>query len=72
MTTRAAWRDASWFRYPGRARRFHVLRTDDSAACGLPGFLCVDGSRVVDDVPRELRCRRNGCRQLWPAIEVKR
>jgi hypothetical protein len=65
----AAWRDASWFRSPGVARRYHVLDDDRLAKCGLPGFLLSDDTLPARMVAPELRCQRNGCKQTWPKKE---
>lgn len=73
----AAMRDASWFRKPGRAGRYHVVikRPDGlEAACGQFAFLQRDADAFrsrgaierAADVALVLRCRRNGCRQRWP------
>lgn len=62
----AAYRDASWHRCPDlrTPKRAHVLRADDSAACGLVAVMGDPGAAV--DVPELLRCRRPGCRERWP------
>lgn len=61
----AAMRDASWWRCPGRAARYHILGSQiETAYCGTPALFCeaIPG----DEVPLDLRCQRNGCRQGWP------
>jgi len=73
----AAMRDASWFRKPGRAGRYHVIVERPSglhAACGLFALLQQDANAfrsrgAIDNamnVAPVLRCQRNGCRQRWP------
>lgn len=74
--TRAALRDASWFRNPSTHGpvRYHVVRDDihkGESACGI--MVCYASPRAVLDesleaseVPLALRCMRMGCRQRWP------
>jgi hypothetical protein len=65
----AAWRDASWFRLPGVAKRYHVLDDNGEALCGLQGFLLSKDRLLAWRVNPVLRCQRNGCRQAWPEIK---
>lgn len=56
-------RDASWFRNPGVAWRYHVQRSDGWPACGMVAFLTA--VIVASDVPANLRCKRRGCKERW-------
>lgn len=61
----AGMRDASWFRKPGRAGRYHI-EDRGSPACGVlspPGL--VDLMEAAD-VPLVLRCGRRACAKWWP------
>lgn len=61
----AAWRDASYSRYPGKATRYHVVTVGEAAACsGMP--VIYQDAEPVADVPVDQRCRRPGCREHWP------
>lgn len=76
---RAAMRDASWYRYPGRAGRYHVLRgtnehgslesyvADTESRCGIPVTVNDYETLAICDVPYSLRCRRRGCREIFEA-----
>lgn len=60
---RAARRDASRYRKPGRAGRYHIMIDGElGSRCGL---VILDDSDVIPagDVAKVLRCRRNGCKQ---------
>ncbi len=71
----AGWREV-WTASHGRARRYHVATDDQTAACRPDPRLTVqegDGigiflGQIQDayDVPKHLRCSRNGCKQRWP------
>lgn len=70
---RAALRDASWYRSPGRAGRYHIVGGDGgSECCGMPLILEDTGiaprDMTVDPAAVEefLRCRRYGCKERWP------
>jgi hypothetical protein len=70
---RAALRDASWFRSPGAASKYHVVSDDGGSACsGMPLVLETTGLPVRDvtvnagSVKAGLRCQRKGCRERWP------
>jgi hypothetical protein len=61
----AATRDASWFRKPGYARRYHVVAGDGGSGCsGMP--LVLELARRPEDIEQWLRCGRRGCREKWP------
>lgn len=60
-------REASFLNSPGRARRYHVLN-GSAPACNV-NVLATEGLLPCAAVPAVLRCRRRGCRQLWPAAE---
>jgi hypothetical protein len=64
----AALRDASWLDHPETSspKRYHICREDSPAlaVCGTFGML-QDG-RPAYEVPESLRCRKRGCRELWP------
>lgn len=69
--TRAATRDASWYRRPNvrAAKAMHVVGDDGKAsACGRLLY-ATEGPETVDaaEVPQALRCQRPGCRGRWPA-----
>jgi hypothetical protein len=75
--TRAALRDASWYRNPSTDKpvRYHIVREDvhkGEGACGI-AVLHATSRTVLDetldaaDVPLNLRCQRPGCKQRWPA-----
>ena len=66
----AAFRDASWFRYPGLATRYHVCAPGRQhlAACNPDAAPLYGPSEVpASEVPQRARCRRPGCKKLWPA-----
>jgi hypothetical protein len=64
----AALRDASWYRYPGRARSYHVWTGDGAPACRPVRVLLAKDSRIpAAETPGNMRCKRYGCAQLWPA-----
>ncbi len=65
----AAGRDASWYSHPNATspKKVHVVAEDACGSlCGLP-VLDPDHRRLLEDVPEVNRCRRDGCRQIWPA-----
>lgn len=68
----AARRDASLSRSPGRAARHHVV-VNDRAGCNQHDLLSNNAMPLQDHrvaaakVDPVLRCRRNGCRERWPA-----
>ena len=67
----AARRDASWYSYPGRAGRYHIVAPDGiGSLCGVQ-MLSADGetSTAIPAARVEcvLRCRRRGCAEAWPA-----
>lgn len=71
--TRAAWRDASWYKKPGTAYRYHVVGDDSGSACsGMPLILesvsipVRDQTVPAESVAEHLRCKRRGCRERWP------
>jgi hypothetical protein len=64
MVVTAAMRDASWFRKPGKARRYHVIK-QGRAACGLIALFVKESAQPVHAVPEALRCKRNGCREAF-------
>lgn len=70
MPIMAGMRDASWFRKPGRAGRYHV-DLDGYPACGVllspPGLT---NRTEASEVPEVLRCARRGCAQAWPGRTV--
>jgi hypothetical protein len=70
MTIMAAMRDASWFRRPGRARRYHVLKRGCSA-CGVYALFVEETKLPANEVPPALRCRRPGCRQAFEKAEAQ-
>lgn len=61
----AGMRDATCFRNPGRAGRYHIQRGDGFAVCGVDGFL--HDAVHAQDVHEVLRCKRSGCATRWPA-----
>ncbi|MFA7333499.1 MAG: hypothetical protein WC130_04305 [Kiritimatiellia bacterium] len=63
----AARRDASWFACPGVSYKYHVSTGRNMAACN-PRMMPLDKYSLthVDGVAVELRCQRNGCKQVWP------
>jgi hypothetical protein len=62
---KAAMRDASWFRKPGRAYVYHVVAEDGGAACnGAPLVLHI--ARPLDQIDAALRCRRPQCAGARP------
>lgn len=69
--TRAALRDASWFRYPSTDKpvKYHVV-VDDSGVGGCSVWTIkgkhLDESLGLADVPLIMRCMRPGCRKYWP------
>lgn len=70
---RAAWRDASWYRKPGRPGRYHVVAEDGGSACRgfplvleTPGLPVRDGTKAAAEVEEHMRCRANGCKERWP------
>jgi hypothetical protein len=66
MMAVAARRDASWFRHPSRAGRYHIVSRDGvRSACGIP-VLDEMSQRDARDIPEVLRCKRSGCRSAWP------
>lgn len=79
--TRAATRDASWYRNPsthGKDLVYHVVRGDihhGEGACGVPvvateGFApALDTTVDAASVRPANRCQRPGCRARWPAYE---
>ncbi len=66
----AGMRDASMFKCPGRAGRFHIINhVTNVPACGVlspPGLVDIQSP---DDIPAVLRCRRRGCAENWPTKE---
>lgn len=84
LDVRAALRDASWYRTPGRGRKYHVIaehRGDRAIAACSPVRLDVDGehvwprmilvdvtARAAAGVPDYMRCQRPGCRQRWNEV----
>lgn len=64
----AATRDASFFDNPDTrsVKSYHILRPDGTAACGLKAFMCDD--EPAERIHESHRCRRQGCKQRWPAI----
>jgi hypothetical protein len=71
MTVVATMRDASWFRRPGRARRYHVLKSG-KAACGMCALFVMESEQPAHEVPEVLRCRRPGCRQAFEKARAER
>jgi len=76
--TRAAWRDASWYRKPGTASKYHVVGDDSGSACnGAPLPLESAGLPVRDQtvpaasVEEHLRCQRRGCKERWPVADER-
>jgi hypothetical protein len=70
---RAARRDASWYRKPGRSWKSHIVAEDGASACrGFPLILEStstpprDATVPAASVQEESRCRANGCAQRWP------
>jgi len=63
----AAYRDASWWPNPDTrtVKRAHILRADGRAACGLVAAMC--DPEPAELIPDQLRCRRAGCCDKWPA-----
>ena len=60
--------DSSWFVNPSGGQRFHVVAEGGVPACNTTGA-CISldcGIMYAQDVPRNLRCQRSGCRQRWP------
>lgn len=70
-------RDASWLNCPDthRVKRLHVIVFDDEghahAACGQP-MLFASEHTPTRLAPPSRRCRRRGCRELWPVSEPRR
>lgn len=71
MTVVAAMRDASWRRYPGRARRYHAIK-NSRALCGMRALFVMEAAIPLKDVPQALRCRRPGCRKAFEEAQVQR
>lgn len=70
---RAARRDASWYRKPGRSWKSHIVAEDGALACrGFPLVLETvsvpprDMTVPAASVQEESRCRANGCKGRWP------
>jgi hypothetical protein len=67
----AAQRDASWYARPDvhTTKVVHVAGREDRegvmSRCGR-SVLNRDLTWTLDDAPKGLRCRSNGCRQAWP------
>lgn len=62
----AAFRDASFWRRPDTqsAKMAHVLRADGTPACGIQAMM--GDPEPAERIQVVLRCKRPGCRQLWP------
>lgn len=65
--TRAAPRDASWFRYPSTDKpvKYHVV-VDDVGMGGCSVFTIKGKHLDLADVLPSMRCMRPGCRKYWP------
>lgn len=69
--SRAALRDASWFRCPSTDKpvKYHVV-VDDSGVAGCSVFTIkgkhLDESLDLAEVLPSMRCMRPGCRKYWP------
>lgn len=73
----AAQRDASWHSRPSRnGGKFHIIVDGGVAACSKNPYLR-GGTLVLQSdteamparqVHPVLRCKRNGCRQVWPTV----
>jgi len=63
----AAFRDASFLNNPDTRtpKRAHVLNEDGTPRCGLMAMM--GDPEPADQIPDNLRCKRPGCRQAWPA-----
>lgn len=58
-------RDNSFYRTHGRAGRYHFLGDDLRSKCGKVRMLDIDSPAIASEIPTQLRCRLNGCKQLW-------
>lgn len=74
--TRAAIRDASWYRRPsthGKDLVYHVVRDEvhfEEGACGVPVIareaFGTDVTLPAEHIDPQFRCQRPGCRARWP------
>jgi hypothetical protein len=58
-------RDASFLNCPGHSGRYHFFDENRNAMCGQMMMPYMETGTHPSEVPAVLRCRRNGCRQLW-------
>lgn len=74
----AALREATFFRKPGRARKYHIV-VEGCMACAVRTKTNLIGRPVVEEtaelataVPEFMRCGRPGCRERWPVPPARR
>lgn len=64
----AATRDASWFRNPGRAHKYHVVSSNGGSVCGI-AILCDFTEAFADSVPAPMRCARAACKKAFDSAQ---
>ena len=67
---KAARRDASWFQHPGQSWRYHLYNDLGWPFCGYLALADEETETEPAEVPTNLRCQRNGCKQRWPKTTV--
>jgi hypothetical protein len=61
-------RDHSFYMHShgGSASKFHFLGKDLASKCGKARMLDTDARHDAARCPTVLRCKANGCKELWP------
>lgn len=68
-----AMRDASWYRFPGRAWVYHVVISPPYVAACNASVMLVPETEVTVDAAGGMRCGRRACKSRWaaPGTETK-